>query len=140
MGERAWWRVFASSVLLVACGGDPAASDAGRDAGARDAAAYSPIPPASPAMTPCPPGWRDIDVAGVVACDPWPATGRRDDCGPDEAHFPGTDGCARIILSALLPGGAARPLGIALVYAIAAALVLRHALRAITFERLLARQ
>ena len=37
----------------------------------------------------------------------------------------------------LLPGGAVRPLVIAIVYTIAAALVMRHALRTVTFERLL---
>lgn len=37
----------------------------------------------------------------------------------------------------LLPGGVVRPLGIAVVYALVAALVLRHSLKTITFERLL---
>lgn len=38
----------------------------------------------------------------------------------------------------LLPGGIARPLGIALVYAIVAFFVMRYALKTVTFERLLA--
>jgi ABC-2 type transport system permease protein len=38
----------------------------------------------------------------------------------------------------LLPGGMARPLGIALVYALVAFFVMRYALKTVTFERLLA--
>lgn len=37
----------------------------------------------------------------------------------------------------LLPGGAVRPLGIAVAYTIAAVLIMRYALRTVTFERLL---
>jgi len=37
----------------------------------------------------------------------------------------------------LLPGGIVRPLGISVVYAIVAFFVMRHALKTVTFERLL---
>jgi hypothetical protein len=41
----------------------------------------------------CPPGWGLTELAaGLSACDPYPA-GRRDDCGPTAAHFPGEPGC-----------------------------------------------
>lgn len=42
-----------------------------------------------------------------------------------------------MLFGLLLPGGPARAMGIAVVYLIAAALLLRHALRTVTFERLL---
>ena len=42
-----------------------------------------------------------------------------------------------LVGSVLLPGGVVRPLCIAVVYGVAAALVMRHALRTVTFERLL---
>ena len=82
-------------LLVTACGTSPAAvPDAGTDAGERVLA-----PPAPPAFTPCPPGWREVvdtDV-GLTTCDPWPEGGNASaTCAPDEAHFPGTPGCAPV--------------------------------------------
>ncbi len=89
---------------LFACG--PAtATDAGAgadaaaapDAGTPDASSGA-AAPALPALAPCPTGWREVpgEPDGLVRCDPWPETGRRDDCADDEVHLPGTAGCARV--------------------------------------------
>ncbi len=94
---------IAPAVLSVwcslACGnGRSPDSESGADAGA-DAGpieATPPEPPSPPVLTPCPAGWREVETqAGVVACDPWPPSGRAD-CGPDEFHLPGRPGCERI--------------------------------------------
>ena len=47
-------------------------------------------PPAPPALTPCPPGWRELTdpETGTVTCDPWPETGHEECTAVDEAHFP----------------------------------------------------
>jgi ABC-2 type transport system permease protein len=42
-----------------------------------------------------------------------------------------------LLFGMLLPGGVVRPLGISVAYLVVAALVMRHALRTVTFERLL---
>lgn len=91
-------RLGALALGLFACG--PAgATDAGAepDAGVPDAGAAA-AAPALPDLGPCPTGWRAVpgEPDGLVRCDPWPATGRRDDCADDEVHLPGTAGCARV--------------------------------------------
>jgi hypothetical protein len=90
---------FVLAIVVVGCGEDarhrPDAGpteDAGTDAGSE------PRAPAAPALAPCPPGWREVpdaEVDGLVACDPWPASGH-EDCTGAQAHFPGGDGCERI--------------------------------------------
>ncbi len=98
MGTRVGLVVLA--LLAVCCGTSPAAlPDAGLDAadGAGLEWPLPPAPPAAPGLASCPMGWREVaDETGLVTCDPWPETGRRDDCAFDEAHFPGTPGCARV--------------------------------------------
>lgn len=62
------------------------------DGGIDAAAARSPV-----VLTPCRAGWREVlDPDGVLRCEPWPESGRRDDCPFGETHLPGTPGCARI--------------------------------------------
>ncbi len=55
--------------------------------------------PAPPVMTPCPSGWREVPPTETgfpsAVCEPFPE-GSGVICGDDEAHFPGTPGCARI--------------------------------------------
>jgi hypothetical protein len=61
--------------------------------------ACDPWPGGGPAvLSPCPDGWLETTDAetGTVACDPWPAGGREGCTAPDEAHFPGEPGCARV--------------------------------------------
>lgn len=91
------------AVALAACSDDAPAdpTDAGVDA-APDAppelVVEPPAPPAFPVLVPCPPGWREVvdpDDPRLVTCDPWPEGGPRT-CADDEAHFPGTPGCARV--------------------------------------------
>ncbi len=99
-------------VLLAGCGeGDKPTvhgdADAGVDGGL-DASveATAPDPPEPPVLTPCPAGWREVaddDDPEVRTCDPWPAAGP-DECADDEAHFPGSPGCAR--LGTACPAGA----------------------------------
>jgi len=88
--------------LTFGCGDDvgPMGTDSAVDAG--DAGAdtgFIPAPPALPApmnATPCPDGWRERTLeAEAVACEPY-ATDAPSDCGPFEAHFPGTSGCVGI--------------------------------------------
>jgi len=97
--------------FVCACGDDattlPDAGDAAPDAADGDAGLVVPsgatiTPPATPAeaafptLTPCPDGWREIVSADdPTACEPWPEGGAAD-CGPGEAHFPGTPGCAAV--------------------------------------------
>lgn len=68
------------------------------DAGIAVAPPNPPTPPALPAITPCADGWREVESGfeGAVGCDPWPASGRIDDCPAGEAHFPGEPGCAPV--------------------------------------------
>ncbi len=83
-------RVALLAALASACGEPMATPDSGT-------VAMGPAPAAFPILTPCPSGWREVaDESGVVVCDPWPQTGYRGDCAPDEAHFPGATGCMRI--------------------------------------------
>lgn len=97
--------------LLLGCGEStddaPPAPDAGTaDAGPIGDAGFAyeitvrpPTPPDAPSepdLAPCPTGWREVarpDAPNL--CDPWPASGHQR-CGPGEAHFAGTPGCARI--------------------------------------------
>jgi hypothetical protein len=78
---------------MVTDSGLPDARDAGPDA----VVGVTVIPPAPPDFLPCPPGWREVAaVAGAPAyCEPYAPTGHAD-CPIDEAHFPGTPGCAPI--------------------------------------------
>ncbi|MBW2262116.1 MAG: right-handed parallel beta-helix repeat-containing protein [Deltaproteobacteria bacterium] len=90
-------------VVLASCSGGPGGSDdAGADAddgfdAVEVEAPTPPEPPALPVFTPCPDGWREVEDVdtGIVTCDPWPEGGP-EECGPDEAHFPGEPGCTRI--------------------------------------------
>lgn len=81
--------------IVTGCGGGAGGGvDAGVDGGVAEIAA--PAPPLPPVLTPCAPGWREVDDGdGVTICDPWPATGMAT-CADDEAHFPGEPGCTRI--------------------------------------------
>jgi hypothetical protein len=91
------------SLCILACSGGPGGSDdAATDApdvddGIEIEGPTPPEPPAPPVFTPCPDGWREVEDpdTGVVTCDPWPEGGP-EECGPDEAHFPGEPGCVRI--------------------------------------------
>ena len=110
------WR-FASSLLLLhlaACGDDGGIGPA--DATPADASSDGvvidpdgPAPPEidwldegapaiaaaqAPLMT-CPAGWRSVEIGGVTACDPYPASGS-ETCGAHEAHFVGGTGCKRV--------------------------------------------
>lgn len=82
--------------LCAACDAAGTGVDAGADAGA-DLGTAGPLAPEPPELGPCPSGWRAVaDPSGATTCDPWPESGHRDDCAYDEAHLPGTPGCARI--------------------------------------------
>lgn len=96
----------ADPTCAIACPAEPAALDLVW-AGA-DGSGAPPIAP--PQMTPCPEGWREVEIAGVVTCDPWPTTGR-EDCEVGEAHFPGTPGCAPIGDACPAPGEFSTPAG-----------------------------
>ncbi|MBW2262117.1 MAG: right-handed parallel beta-helix repeat-containing protein [Deltaproteobacteria bacterium] len=98
--------VLVSMLLVVAlssCSDGPggntdAATDApDADDGVEMEAPTPPEPPAPPVFTPCPDGWREVEDVdtGIVTCDPWPEGGP-EECGADEAHFPGEPGCTRI--------------------------------------------
>lgn len=95
--------VTLACVWLVACGNAPATSDAAHDASASDAGSLDAGPPPFevaqpmlPVLTPCPPGWREVeDPDGPTICEPWPVSGAAD-CTGAEAHFPGEPGCAPI--------------------------------------------
>src|SRR5688572_30778703 len=99
-------------LLLWACGEpmvDPPDPDASvpTDAGSsifEPAPIAEPEPPRldqlkTPMMTPCPAGWREVPPAesGLPAavCEPFPSGGGTI-CAIDQAHFPGTEGCARV--------------------------------------------
>jgi hypothetical protein len=43
-------------------------------------------------LTPCRPGWREVEVDGQVECDAYPEGGP-EECGAGEAHFVGEPGC-----------------------------------------------
>jgi hypothetical protein len=99
-------RVLAScliSLCVIGCSdgpgsGDDAATDlAGEDVAEEGLTPTPPELPAPPVFTPCPDGWREVEDpdTGIVTCDPWPGGGP-EECGPDEAHFPGEPGCTRI--------------------------------------------
>jgi len=99
LAHEAIWGTF----LLAACSGGPGGgTDASTDAPDADDgfeidAPTPPEPPAPPVLTPCPDGWREVEDedTGIVTCDPWPSGGP-EECGADEAHFPGEPGCVRI--------------------------------------------
>lgn len=107
MKHLGWFICLFSLIALVsACPDDPDGdgdtdgdmdSDADGD-GDSDIEIEPPAPPEPPVLTPCPPGWREVeseDSEGVITCDPWPEGGP-EDCAIDEAHFPGEPGCIRI--------------------------------------------
>jgi hypothetical protein len=57
-----------------------------------------PEAPELPVLTPCPPGWREIEAStlgDVRGCDPWPEGGLRA-CDVASAHFPGEPGCTEV--------------------------------------------
>ena len=92
-----WWTsslALAVTLLLTACGDDDVDVDAGAaDGGLRFAA---PTPPAAPALTPCPAGWREARSGDdPTTCEPWPEAGRAT-CSGDEAHFAGEAGCRAV--------------------------------------------
>lgn len=94
-GERACrlGAALALTCTIVACDAPPGSTaDAGEPE--PDAGATAPAAPTPPSWE-CPGGWRAIADAqsGTAACDPWPAAGRREDCPPGEAHFPGSPSC-----------------------------------------------
>lgn len=100
-------------VILAGCGAEVVEPPPSVDAGAGDSGVdpvFEPSPVAEPAppriealrlpeMTPCLSGWREVPAAesGLIAayCDPFP-NGGGVICEPDEAHFPGSPGCARV--------------------------------------------
>jgi len=98
-------RLAAAFVLLAACSMDSAPTDAGlgdADAAAPDGGVESPVdipwledgapPVALPSFMPCPGGWQAAARDAVTICEPYPEAGP-DDCGPGEAHFPGSPRC-----------------------------------------------
>lgn len=117
-------------VLAIACGdsspgGAPDASDdaTALDGGGDAAVVTAPSPPALPMLGPCPTGWREIASAGdgPSVCEPWPEGGAVD-CGPGEAHFAGTPGCASV--GGPCPAGdftGDLPAGAAILYVLASA-------------------
>jgi hypothetical protein len=54
----------------------------------------APAPAMLPRLTPCPTGWREVDLP-PLACEPWPEGGRHA-CPADSAHFVGEQTCARV--------------------------------------------
>ncbi len=92
---------LAAVAIASGCGDDaPGPSDARSSDATFDGSTLDlpspalPAPPAPPSMLPCPDGWREVAAEdGVMLCEPWPETGRRD-CPAGEVHFPGTPGCA----------------------------------------------
>lgn len=90
------WRSVACvgmAIMLATCDASQIA-----DGGVtHDAPADDRVPsPDPPRWSPCPEGWRVIEEGPATACDPWPIGGYRGDCAFDEAHFPGTPGCALV--------------------------------------------
>jgi len=95
-------------LLLGACGGTAENGDAKVDAIAPDGGPTPGIaqipwlmagrpPVAAPVMTPCPEGWREyVESDGFTGCAPYGEEGPQTCDAIDEAHFPGTPGCARI--------------------------------------------
>ncbi len=90
-----------------ACGDDTAPArvdagfDGGGDAGFEPIEPEPPLPPEAPAPPDweCPAGWRavpDPDAVDVVACEPWPESGRPDCVDDSEAVFPGQSACALV--------------------------------------------
>jgi hypothetical protein len=83
--------------LVCACESDGESSgDSAEDAlGESGAALTEPDPPV---LTPCPPGWREVEPLGPnepATCDAWPEAGPQT-CPDGEAHFVGEPGCAPI--------------------------------------------
>ena len=83
-------------LLLIACDGPVQIDDAGTDAGAPS---MTIMEAALPVLTPCPAGWAEVTVGGVIVCDPTP--GGPIDCEVGEARFPGS-------AAAIVPKGDAR--------------------------------
>lgn len=94
-------------IAIVGCGDgggtNPGDGGTSRDGAAGDArgprVVAAPAPPAEPAlpqMTPCPEGWRVVEVdPEVPTCEAWPEGGRAT-CTGDGAHFPGEPGCRTV--------------------------------------------
>lgn len=72
-------------------------ADAGGDAADTGLTEVEVMPPALPALTPCPVGWHEVaGSAGAPAyCEPFDSAGHAP-CAADEAHYPGTPGCAPV--------------------------------------------
>ncbi len=97
--------VALAMLSLWACGDDASPVDSGpdADADAADATADTAIPlptvdPAAlPMLTPCPEGWTEVSGTdgSPSTCAPYAGDGP-EDCGAEEAHFVGTDGCALV--------------------------------------------
>lgn len=90
----------------LGCGGGAPSHDAAPDGavdGGDAGSGFEVAPPAPPALTPCPLGWREVQLEpGVPGCEPWPEAGA-EDCSTGLAHFPGEAGCAAVGPSC--PGG-----------------------------------
>jgi len=104
--------LIAALFLCVACGDDPVTpadtsppADAGPDTSTPivDWLTMGGPPIASPVLTPCHDGWREVERDGVATCDPYPEMGIAS-CGPGEAHFPGEPGC--VVVGDACPTGA----------------------------------
>ncbi len=87
--------------LVAGCSGPDSSADAGGDASMVEERVTPPQipwlaegepPVAAPVLTPCPSGWREVTVDGIVECDPYPEGGPAD-CADGEAHFVGEAGC-----------------------------------------------
>lgn len=106
---RSLGALVVGAAALLGCGDDghpdatlPDASN-GSDAGAMTlpmpAPPEEPATVARPSLVPCRDGWREVVGSGddpdPTTCDPWPESGRVE-CGPGEAHFVGTSGCATV--------------------------------------------
>lgn len=94
MSDTRTFLSFALLALAVTSVGCPETTGPS-DAASTDATAVAaptppaaPSPAAAPALTPCPRGWREADVGGVTACEPFgeDAAVR---CGAEEIHVHG---------------------------------------------------
>ncbi len=100
--------VILGCLLAAACSDDVTATDGGAtdsgdvgDAGTGVAPPEIPwlddgAPPiAAPVLGPCADGWREVVVAGVTTCDPFPEAGAAT-CADGQAHFPGETACRSV--------------------------------------------
>src|SRR5688572_23985056 len=77
-------------LALIGCDVPAPLADAGTDA----ATPMELMEAAPPVLTPCPAGWGEVTIGGVVVCDPTP--GGPVECDAGEARFPGTAACAPV--------------------------------------------